>query len=188
MLFFCGLSRRRMADRRAAPSLFPRHKSSTKPRHATPPDFRPASAQNPIIVLPVGALATEHLVQQRCRRSAHVRGPSLSISAGRARGYIRTLRRHRLAVRENWVVEAGYVDTGEYSAMQQQLAEKVPLDGISCFNDPVAIGATRAIFEAGLAPCDIAVVGVANMHYADLVKGPLATVDQGAASMGDRAA
>src|SRR5438128_6011374 len=41
-------------------------------------------------------------------------------------------------------------------------------DGIFCYNDPVAIGAMKAIFEAGLnVPDDISVVGAGNVHYSD---------------------
>jgi len=62
-------------------------------------------------------------------------------------------------------------------------------DGIFCYNDPVAIGAMKAIFEAGLnVPDDISVVGAGNVHYSDVLRVPLTTVDQGTAQIGTRAA
>ena len=66
--------------------------------------------------------------------------------------------------------------------------ERVP-DGVFCYNDPVAIGAMRAISEAGLrVPEDIAVVGAGNVHYSDFLAVPLTTVDQGTSEIGKRAA
>jgi LacI family transcriptional regulator len=60
---------------------------------------------------------------------------------------------------------------------------------VFCFNDPVAVGAMRAILEAGLSiPQDVAIVGVANMHYSDILRIPLSTVDQGTTQMGEQAA
>src|SRR5437667_1219540 len=62
-------------------------------------------------------------------------------------------------------------------------------DGVFCSNDPVAIGAMRAIAEAGLrVPDDIAVAGAGNVHYSDFLAVPLTTVDQGTFEIGKRAA
>ncbi|HMH05358.1 MAG TPA: substrate-binding domain-containing protein, partial [Terriglobales bacterium] len=62
-------------------------------------------------------------------------------------------------------------------------------DGVFCYNDPVAIGAMRAIAEAGLrVPDDIAVAGAGNVHYSDFLAVPLTTVDQGTFEIGKRAA
>jgi LacI family transcriptional regulator len=42
-------------------------------------------------------------------------------------------------------------------------------DGVVCFNDPVAIGAMRAVLHSGLrVPEDVAIVGAGNIHYSDL--------------------
>jgi LacI family transcriptional regulator len=47
----------------------------------------------------------------------------------------------------------------------------------------------RAIFEAGLSiPRDIAIIGAANMHYSDILRVPLSTVDQCTTQMGEQAA
>jgi LacI family transcriptional regulator len=137
----------------------------------------------------IGTLATEHLIKQGCRRLVHLKGPPLSTSAGRARGFNQTLRRHHLGMRKEWVVDAGHGDAGGYIAMKGLLARKVRPDGVFCFNDPVAVGAMRAILEAGLSvPQDVALVGVANMRYSDVLSVPLTTVDQGAAAIGQQAA
>jgi LacI family transcriptional regulator len=137
----------------------------------------------------IGLLATEHLIEQGCRRIAHLRGPTLSTAVGRLRGYRRALEKHRLPIREDFIVEAGHQDTTGYQAMQKLLAQTPRPDGIFCFNDPVAIGAMHAILDAGLSvPRDIAVIGAANMRYSDILRIPLSTVDQGTTEMGQQAA
>jgi LacI family transcriptional regulator len=137
----------------------------------------------------IGSLATEHLIEQGCRRIAHLRGPMLSTAVGRLRGYRRTLEKHGLAIREDFIVEAGHQDTTGYEAMKKLLAQTPRPDGVFCFNDPVAIGAIHAILDAGLSvPQDIAVIGAANMRYSDILRVPLSTVDQCTADMGQQAA
>lgn len=135
-----------------------------------------------------GRIATAHLIEQGCRRIAHLRGPALSTSEGRARGYLNALRDHKLTSRE-LIVPAGHDDAGGYQAMQHLLMRNPRPDGVFCFNDPVAIGAMRAILESGLSvPHDIALVGVANMHYSDLLSVPLSTIDQSTTAMGQAVA
>jgi LacI family transcriptional regulator len=72
----------------------------------------------------------------------------------------------------------------------KKLLQTSPLpDGVFCYNDPVAIGAMKAIQEAGLnVPRDIAVVGAGNVNYCDALAVPLTTVDQGTCRIGVLAA
>ena len=73
--------------------------------------------------------------------------------------------------------------------MKRLLTSKRRPDGVFCFNDPVAVGAMRAILEAGLSiPRTSRSIGAANMHYADMFRIPLSTVDQGTTAMGEAAA
>jgi LacI family transcriptional regulator, galactose operon repressor len=137
----------------------------------------------------IGFLATEHLIQQGCRRIAHLRGPLLPGSGDRLRGYRRALDKHGLRYRADRVVDAGDDDRTGYAAMRALLTQKTLPDGVFCFNDPIAVGAMRAVLGAGLAiPRDVAMVGVANMHYAELLTIPLSTVDQDTARIGTGAA
>jgi len=78
---------------------------------------------------------------------------------------------------------------GGYEATRKLLDSEPRPDGIFCFNDPIAIGAMKAILDAGLRiPEDIAVVGCGNLLYSDFLRVPLSSVDQDSASMGSRAA
>jgi LacI family transcriptional regulator len=137
----------------------------------------------------LGAMATEHLVAQGCRRIAHIRGPAVATGAGRLRGYRRVLARHGMEVRTDYIASGQYGDSTGYEAMQELLKTKPIPDGVFCYNDPVAAGAVKAILEAGLrVPEDIAIVGAGNVHYSDLLRVPLSTVDQSSSTIGERAA
>jgi LacI family transcriptional regulator len=60
---------------------------------------------------------------------------------------------------------------------------------VFCFNDPVGAGAIKAILEAGLkVPEDIAVIGAGNVHYSDLLRLPLSTIDLSSSLIGGTAA
>ena len=137
----------------------------------------------------IGQLATNHLIERGCLRIAHLRGPGIGIATGRMEGYRRALTKRGLPLLSGYIVNAGYQDHAGHDAMRKLLRAKPMPDGVFCYNDPVAIGAMRAISEAGLrVPDDIAVVGAGNVHYSDFLAVPLTTVDQGTFEIGKRAA
>jgi LacI family transcriptional regulator len=142
----------------------------------------------------IGFLATEHLVQQGCRRIAHVRGPEVSTAIGRLAGYMQALEAARLPVHPADIISIGSSgdhrgERGGYEAARKLLFHANRPDGIFCFNDPVALGAMRAILEAGLRiPEDIAVVGCGNLSYSDFLRVPLSSIDQGTAAIAKAAA
>lgn len=141
----------------------------------------------------VGTVATEHLIDAGCQRIAHIRGPELSTALGRLEGYRRALSRRGQTVLPGYVVEGrsadDAADASGYHAMRQLLRLDPRPDGVFCYNDPVAMGALKAILEAGLrVPEDVAVIGCGNLRYAELLRVPLSSIDQDSASIGERAA
>ena len=137
----------------------------------------------------VGRMATEHLIACGCRSIAHIRGPRIATAMGRLAGYRKALKRQGLTAPANFVTSGGYEDGMGYKSMRRLLSLATRPDGVFCFNDPVAAGAVKAILEAGLRiPGDIAVIGVGNVHYSDLLRVPLSTVDQSSAHVGRNAA
>jgi LacI family transcriptional regulator len=137
----------------------------------------------------IGRVATEHLLGQGCRRIAHLRGPALGIAVERLEGYRQALAKRRWRVDPRYVVTGGRSDDTGYAAMKKLLRLRPAPDGVFCFNDPSAIGAVKAIREAGLnVPDDIAVAGAGNVHYSDQLVVPLTTIDQSTCEMGRRAA
>jgi LacI family transcriptional regulator len=143
----------------------------------------------------VGLLATSHLIEQGCRRIAHIRGPEMiSTAIGRLEGYKQALASHQMVPTPGHIVSIGTSgdhrgERGGYEATKKLLANKVRPDGIFCFNDPVALGTMRAILDSGLGiPEDVAVVGCGNLSYSDFLRVPLTSVDQGSKLIGKRAA
>jgi LacI family transcriptional regulator len=136
----------------------------------------------------IGAMATEHLYQQGCRRIAHIRGGETPNAFGRLKGYRRVLAKHDLEARPEYVLE-GRDDAGGFDSMLKLLALPEPPDGVFCYNDPVAAGAIKAVLETGLTvPKDVAIVGAGNVHYSDLLRVPLSTIDQSSSVIGETAA
>jgi LacI family transcriptional regulator len=137
----------------------------------------------------IGILATEHLIARGCRRIAHLRGPELGIAKERLEGYLRALNKAGLCAASDYVVAGGHRDHTGYEGMRSLLKLCPMPDGVFCYNDPVAIGAMKAILEAGLRlPTDICAVGAGNVHYSDVLAVPLTTVDQGTCRIGVLAA
>jgi LacI family transcriptional regulator len=138
----------------------------------------------------VGVLATSHLIEQGCRRVAHIRGPEVSTAIGRLDGYKQALAQNHLVPLPGHIVSLGASgdhrgEKGGYEAAKRMLSVDPLPDGIFCFNDPSALGAMRAILEAGLRiPEDVAVVGCGNLSYSDFLRVPLTSVDQGSESIG----
>ena len=141
-----------------------------------------------------GRIAAQHLIDVGCRNLAHIGGPEhVSTAAGRAQGYREVLARRNIKERLGTVImrERGdeAADHTGYLAMKQLLAMKPRPDGVFCYNDPTAMGAMKAVLEAGLdVPRHIAIVGCGNVAYADFMRVPLTSVDQQSRQIGERAA
>jgi LacI family transcriptional regulator len=137
----------------------------------------------------IGVIATNHLIDQGFRRIAHIRGPAITTGAGRLKGYRSALAKAGRGIPEEFIVEGHFDDENGYKAMRQLLELKPRPDAVFCYNDPVAAGAIKAVLETGLnVPNDVAVIGVGNIHYADLLRVPLSTIDQSSSAMGEKAA
>lgn len=142
----------------------------------------------------VGLLATSHLIEQGCECVAHIRGPEVSTAVGRLQGYKETLASYQMVPLPGHIVSIGSSgdhqgERGGYEAATRLIANRKRPDGIFCFNDQVALGAMRAILDAGLRiPEDIAVVGCGNLPYSDFLRVPLTSVDQESKMIGKRAA
>lgn len=140
-----------------------------------------------------GMHATNHLIEAGCRTIAHIAGSNVSTALDRQRGYAMALAKHGLILSPAYVVAHGHMDdSGDaagYEGMKQLLQLDPRPDGVFCCNDPIAMGAMRAIFEEGLdIPNDVAVVGCGNVHYDDLLRVPLTSIDQDSRGLGENAA
>jgi LacI family transcriptional regulator len=140
-----------------------------------------------------GELATQHLLDIGRRRIAYIGGPPYSPSSDRERAYRAVLSRNKIEVPRGYLIrmsanEGANPALGQES-MQTLLTLKPRPDAVFCYNDPTAWGAMVAILAAGLRiPEDIAIIGCGNSFYNPLMKVPLTSIDQNAATMGSEAA
>jgi LacI family transcriptional regulator len=139
--------------------------------------------------LKVGTLATAHLIRQGRKAIAHIAGPLITHAKRRADGYRAAFRAHGLRVHPEWIVRGGFMERDGYAAMKKLLALRPRIDAVFAANDPAAIGAMKAIWEAGLqVPEDIAVVGAGDIALGDLLRVPLTTVSWSREEQGRTAA
>jgi LacI family transcriptional regulator len=141
----------------------------------------------------VGVMATEHLIQCGAKRIAFIYSTRASTSLGRLEGYRRTLEKHSVEARPEYIRghdEAGDAnDDAAYAVMKDLLALPEPPDAVFCFNDQFALSAMKAVLDAGLRiPEDVAIVGSGNIRHADFLRVPLTTVDQNSVAIGEHAA
>ncbi len=141
----------------------------------------------------IGRLATEHLIEIGCRRIAYIGGETTSPSLERLEGYRQTLIHHGLPSPASYIAcRAHGDDSGDltgYQIMQSLLQLDPYPDGIFCYNDPMAMGAMKALLEASIKiPEQVAIIGCGNVHYGPLLRVPLTTVDQQSELLGERAA
>ena len=137
----------------------------------------------------VGQLATSHLVDGGRRTIAHIGGPAIAHAKRRERGWREALKARGIKASDDWIVRGGFMESDGYKAMKRLLTVRPRVDAVFAANDPSAIGAMKAIWEAGLrVPDDIAVVGVGDIALGDLLRVPLTTVGWSRREQGRHAA
>jgi LacI family transcriptional regulator len=137
----------------------------------------------------VGQLATSHLLDLGRRAIAHIAGPPIAHARRREKGWREALRARGMKIAEDWVVRGGFMESDGYRVMKRLLTVRPRIDAVFAANDPAAIGAMKAIWEAGLrVPDDIAIVGVGDIALGDLLRVPLTTVGWSRRDQGRHAA
>ncbi len=125
----------------------------------------------------VGMLATSHLIERGRRAIAHIAGPPIVHARRRETGWRNALKAGGIRIAPDWLAPGGFMESDGYRAMTRLLTVSPRIDAVFAANDPSAIGAMKAIWEAGLrVPDDIAVVGVGDIMLGDLLRVPLTTV------------
>lgn len=123
-----------------------------------------------------GYTAVCHLIEHGHRQVVILTGP-LTWPSNQARydGYCRAIREHGLEMLEiherETTIESGY------RALQAALANCAHLTAVFAVNDPMAIGAMRALRESGRRlPEAVAVIGFDDIDWASHVDPPLTTM------------
>ncbi|MXP45541.1 LacI family DNA-binding transcriptional regulator [Allopontixanthobacter sediminis] len=128
-----------------------------------------------------GRLAGEHLIAQGRRKIAFLGQADEHYPefADRYRGLRDALDQAGLGFDERLRLDALTTEEEGYCAARALLARETPFDGLFAGSDLIAIGALRALAEAGLAvPEDVAVVGFDDISTASVTTPPLTTLMQ----------
>jgi LacI family transcriptional regulator len=137
----------------------------------------------------VGTLAAAHLIDVGRRAIAHIGGPPIVHAKRREKGWREALAARGFKASDDWIVRGGFMETDGYRAMKRLLAVRPRIDAVFAANDPAAIGAMKAIRDAGLrVPEDIAVVGAGDIAHGDFLRVPLTTVGWSRKDLGRHAA
>jgi LacI family transcriptional regulator len=129
-----------------------------------------------------------YLLRLGHKRIATIRGPKdMGAGVDRYAGYVAALNEKRIALDPNLIVESDFTEEGGYRAMQQLLPHEP--DAVFAASDAMAVGAIRAILEAGKrTPEDIAVAGFDDIPLATRSTPQLTTVRQPIHKLGATAA
>jgi DNA-binding LacI/PurR family transcriptional regulator len=141
--------------------------------------------------------AVTHLIRLGHKRIGFIGGLDNSAGNDRMEGYKKALSKNGIVVDEDLITaldKNNYSrlqtepDSGGYRETKNLLKLKNRVTAIFAASDGIAIGAMRAIKDAGLKiPDDVAVVGFDNLKYASLLEVPLTTVAQPFKEIGQKA-
>ena len=134
--------------------------------------------------------ATRHLIQLGHTRIAYL-GDRFGYQSDTERfaGYREALDCAGIPFRPELVSHGDGKPEGGYQAMKKLLSLPDPPTAVFCYNDMSALGALKAIREAGLrVPRDISLVGFDDLFIAEYSEPPLTTVRQPRRQMGRLAA
>jgi LacI family transcriptional regulator len=119
-------------------------------------------------------LATQYLINQGYKKLGYIGFKkiahySIDSSKLRERGFLETLRSNGMSTKDQFVNNnCEYGIDGAYEATRAMIARKDRPDAIFCASDLNALGAMKAISEAGLSvPGDIAVIGFDDIDIAN---------------------
>ncbi len=132
-----------------------------------------------------GRQAAEHLLRLQRKRIAFIGSTSSGSPefAARFKGYADTLASSGIPADDTLHVGAGNSVIEGYEAVRKLLHQRAEFDALFAVSDLVAIGAMRALHEAGVSvPRDVSVVGFDDMPLAAYVTPALTTVRQNVAT------
>jgi LacI family transcriptional regulator len=132
--------------------------------------------------------AVEFLLNLGFTRIATITGPQTMVAGvDRFQGYLDAMARFKRPVEPQLVAASDFSENGGYKAMQNLLLHHP--EAVFIASDMMAIGAMRAIQEAGLSiPDDISIVGFDDIPTSARLKPPLTTVRQPVVRCGAMAA
>ena len=137
-----------------------------------------------------GYIATQHLIEQGCRRIAHITSSlKRNVYSNRYKGYQDALFDNNIPFDESLLIVNDLSEKAGIDSAMQLLKMKTFPDGVFITNDFVAAVCMRTLKEHGVSiPGDIAVVGFNNDAIGKLIEPTLTTINYPGMDMGEIAA
>jgi DNA-binding LacI/PurR family transcriptional regulator len=130
--------------------------------------------------------AVEHLLGRGRRHIVTIAGPQeMAAGLDRLAGWRHALRAAGIDPPADWIEVGSFMEESGYDAMARLLGRVPQLDAVFVANDIMAIGAIRALRDAGKhVPDDVSVVGFDDIPAAARHDPPITTVSQQVEQMG----
>lgn len=122
--------------------------------------------------------ATDYLIKLGHRQIAFINGKSSYINAiERFDGFKRALSSNGIELEQDYIIEGGWTFEGGYAAMASILKLHNKPTAVYAANDIMALGAVKAIREAGLdIPKDFSIIGFDDIEQGKYLSPPLSTI------------
>jgi LacI family transcriptional regulator len=135
-------------------------------------------------------MAVEHLLECGHRGIAYLQGLAGTLpNQDRIEGYRRALESHGLTFDKTLVLGTGFSQESGFEATRLLLAEQPQVTGIFAASNQCALGALRAVAEAGKSvPQDISIVTFDDIDNVEFMSTPVTAVSQPVEAMGRAAA
>ncbi|MDP5105615.1 MAG: LacI family transcriptional regulator [Polaribacter sp.] len=135
-------------------------------------------------------LIVEHLVNQGCKRIAHIGGYKRTrIFNNRIKGYVDALKKFNLPLDEELLIESNLTIEDGRAKMQQLLNLKNKPDAVYVAGDYAALGAQQVLLENNIKiPQEIALVGFGNEPFTSMLTPSISSIDQHSDLIGKKAA
>ncbi|MEZ0484437.1 LacI family DNA-binding transcriptional regulator [Fibrella aquatica] len=129
--------------------------------------------------------ATEHLIEQGCRRIGFLAGPSqLSLSSERINGYLAAAYQYNVTAGDQYIRHCDYTNENTILQTLSLMSLPQPPDGVVAISDRIAYPALYAMQQKGLViPRDVAVVSFNNEPVSAYVSPTLSSINQPIAEM-----
>lgn len=128
-----------------------------------------------------GFKATEHLIQQGCKKLGFVGGPkSLNTNHERLLGFLDAINHYNYKVHDEFILHgtSGRFDEGVVLSRSLFSGENKP-DGVFATTDMLGIGVIKNARKVGLSvPDELAVIGFSNWEIGEIFEPSLSTIDQ----------
>ncbi len=137
-----------------------------------------------------GYLATQHLIEQGCKRIVLVTASlQRNVYSQRHRGYMDALTEHHIPYKKEYVLIKDLSEESGLEAAEQILKMKPMPDGVFVTNDFSAAVVMHALKEQGIKiPSDMAIVGFNNDAVCKIVDPQLTTINYPGVTIGEMAA